>query len=635
MVLDIIDSPELILVSALAVILLFIVANILRNEFNYSAKRFKKLIQENNRLKKEDLKNFFVIDKFLNIPIWVRNSRGLLIYGNKDFLTLTNSNAEKLNEISSHSRILGEKALLQNTVQLAESFIINNNKRLPYRIFEIPYEDSQKKQGVLGFAIDLKESEEQKNTIKYLNSIYQNFFNYSGSAVAIFDVSQKLNYYNPSFVKLWHFREEFLNKSPSYSEILEDLRARFLVPEQIDFKKYKEQALDIFTSILRKHEDVIYLPDGKIIRQVIIPLSDGGLLFSYDDQTDRLSLERAYNVLLSVQKHTIDHLQEAVAVFAENGRLSFVNPNFLKVWKIKEISENIHYLDFFESNLKTIFSLGEENDWQKIKQKFVDYFSDGKTRGELLQIKKDRFFEISITILPDGSRLLTLDDVTDSHLLQRALITERDILEGANNQKIDFLKNVSYEIRSPLTTIIGYAELIKEALKNNQTIIPTNYLDYILASSKELSQLVDNIIILTKDADVSGIKNQETVNITAIINSLITKYNINSKKLNNPYSTQANKFALTSVISLLVKNISDFSNKTNSRLALSFDEKKKRLNFTIKNKLKKFDILSAYGNYKKLSKELDYLLLELIKKTASVKVIEEKTKDGLIISIAF
>jgi signal transduction histidine kinase len=635
MVLDIIDSPELILVSALAVILLFIVANILRNEFNYSAKRFKKLIQENNRLKKEDLKNFFVIDKFLNIPIWVRNSRGLLIYGNKDFLTLTNSNAEKLNEISSHSRILGEKALLQNTVQLAESFIINNNKRLPYRIFEIPYEDSQKKQGVLGFAIDLKESEEQKNTIKYLNSIYQNFFNYSGSAVAIFDVSQKLNYYNPSFVKLWHFREEFLNKSPSYSEILEDLRARFLVPEQIDFKKYKEQALDIFTSILRKHEDVIYLPDGKIIRQVIIPLSDGGLLFSYDDQTDRLSLERAYNVLLSVQKHTIDHLQEAVAVFAENGRLSFVNPNFLKVWKIKEISENIHYLDFFESNLKTIFSLGEENDWQKIKQKFVDYFSDGKTRGELLQIKKDRFFEISITILPDGSRLLTLDDVTDSHLLQRALITERDILEGANNQKIDFLKNVSYEIRSPLTTIIGYAELIKEALKNNQTIIPTNYLDYILASSKELSQLVDNIIILTKDADVSGIKNQETVNITAIINSLITKYNINSKKLNNPYATQANKFALTSVISLLVKNISDFSNKTNSRLALSFDEKKKRLNFTIKNKLKKFDILSAYGNYKKLSKELDYLLLELIKKTASVKVIEEKTKDGLIISIAF
>jgi signal transduction histidine kinase len=635
MVLDIIDSPELILVSALAVILLFIVANILRNEFNYSAKRFKKLIQENNRLKKEDLKNFFVIDKFLNIPIWVRNSRGLLIYGNKDFLTLTNSNAEKLNEISSHSRILGEKALLQNTVQLAENFIINNNKRLPYRIFEIPYEDSQKKQGVLGFAIDLKESEEQKNTIKYLNSIYQNFFNYSGSAVAIFDVSQKLNYYNPSFVKLWHFREEFLNKSPSYSEILEDLRARFLVPEQIDFKKYKEQALDIFTSILRKHEDVIYLPDGKIIRQVIIPLSDGGLLFSYDDQTDRLSLERAYNVLLSVQKHTIDHLQEAVAVFAENGRLSFVNPNFLKVWKIKEISENIHYLDFFESNLKTIFSLGEENDWQKIKQKFVDYFSDGKTRGELLQIKKDRFFEISITILPDGSRLLTLDDVTDSHLLQRALITERDILEGANNQKIDFLKNVSYEIRSPLTTIIGYAELIKEALKNNQTIIPTNYLDYILASSKELSQLVDNIIILTKDADVSGIKNQETVNITAIINSLITKYNINSKKLNNPYSTQANKFALTSVISLLVKNISDFSNKTNSRLALSFDEKEKRLNFTIKNKLKKFDILSAYGNYKKLSKELDYLLLELIKKTASVKVIEEKTKDGLIISIAF
>ncbi|MFN9915817.1 MAG: hypothetical protein ACK53L_24710, partial [Pirellulaceae bacterium] len=209
-----------------------------------------------------------------------------------------------------------------------------------------------------------------------------------------------LNYYNPSFVKLWHFREEFLNKSPSYSEILEDLRARFLVPEQIDFKKYKEQALDIFTSILRKHEEVIYLPDGKIIRQVIIPLSDGGLLFSYDDQTDRLSLERAYNVLLSVQKHTIDHLQEAVAVFAENGRLSFVNPNFLKVWKIKEISENIHYLDFFESNLKTIFSLGEENDWQKIKQKFVDYFSDGKTRGELLQIKKDRFFEISITILP-------------------------------------------------------------------------------------------------------------------------------------------------------------------------------------------------------------------------------------------
>jgi signal transduction histidine kinase len=60
--------------------------------------------------------------------------------------------------------------------------------------------------------------------------------------------------------------------------------------------------------------------------------------------------------------------------------------------------------------------------------------------------------------LPDGNTLLTYMDVTDTTRIENALRERAEALEAADRLKTNFLSNVSYELRTPLTNIIGFAQ---------------------------------------------------------------------------------------------------------------------------------------------------------------------------------
>lgn len=633
---DLFSSTEITILIFLVFIILFIISIILRTEFSYSARRFRKLNQEINLLRKRDLKNFFILDKFLNLPLWVRDSRGKIAYGNIHYKKLTNSGDEDFIELSSKNKDFAEKAIKENKQLSEEIFVVLQNERVPFKITETPFVDqNQYGEGSIGFAMDIKEIEKQRNDIKYINSIYQNFFNYSSTAVAIFDVSQKLTFYNSAFIKLWKFKESFLQNYPSYSEILEELRSKSLIPEQINFRKYKEQALGLFTSVIKTHEELLYLPDNRTFRQVIIPLSDGSLLFSYDDQTNVLALERSYNVLLSVQKQTIDNITEGIAVFTEDGILSFYNPKFLKILNKAEIESRIHYQQFFLELKDIIVSLNGFSNWQDIHQKIISFFNIGNKSYEILELKNNKYYEFFVTILPDASRLFTINNITDSYKLQKALIAERDVLEKANDQKINFLKNVSYQIRSPLTTIIGYAEFIKEFSKAGSKQINESYLDNILESSKQLSNLIEDIIILTKENKENS--KVENIEITQLIKNSIGKYKKHLKNIGQEVFIKSNATSFSNICVFLFKNIGDFcaKNKYDFLISLKPNFIEISVSLQILETENTGNIFENYNNYKKLSKELDFLLIDLLQKTANVQIIEEKTGENLIIKILF
>ena len=86
--------------------------------------------------------------------------------------------------------------------------------------------------------------------------------------------------------------------------------------------------------MIEPREEFFYLPDGKALRVIAIPHALGGILFAYEDVTDRLALERSYNTLIAVQRETLDNLHEGVAVFGEDGRLKLINPVYLAMWDI-------------------------------------------------------------------------------------------------------------------------------------------------------------------------------------------------------------------------------------------------------------------------------------------------------------
>src|SRR4029434_9407250 len=71
-----------------------------------------------------------------------------------------------------------------------------------------------------------------------------------------------------------------------------------------------------------------------------------------------------------------------------------------------------------------------------------------------------RHFEFAAVPLPDGNALFTMVDVTDSTRIQEALRERATALEQADRVKTDFVANVSYELRTPLTSIGGFGEML-------------------------------------------------------------------------------------------------------------------------------------------------------------------------------
>jgi signal transduction histidine kinase len=98
--------------------------------------------------------------------------------------------------------------------------------------------------------------------------------------------------------------------------------------------------------------------------------------------------------------------------------------------------------------------------------------------------------------LPDGATLVTFQDVTDTVNVERVLREKNDALEAADAIKIDFVHHVSYELRSPLTNIIGFANLLGDAAFGDLNDKQREYLGYITTSTNALLAIINNILDL-------------------------------------------------------------------------------------------------------------------------------------------
>jgi signal transduction histidine kinase len=113
--------------------------------------------------------------------------------------------------------------------------------------------------------------------------------------------------------------------------------------------------------------------------------------------------------------------------------------------------------------------------------------------------------------------MMTFVDVTESANYQRMLTERNDALVTADRLKDAFVQNVSYELRSPLTNIIGFADLLASEAVGPLTDKQKSYTDYIRASSTQLGVLIDNILDLAGvDAGIAELR-PELQDVPALI----------------------------------------------------------------------------------------------------------------------
>ena len=76
-----------------------------------------------------------------------------------------------------------------------------------------------------------------------------------------------------------------MKKEPSFDAYLNKLQEKGFLPQVKDFAQYKKEQADRFSLLVHATEELIYLPNNRIIRRLLIPYSQGSVLFVDEDKT--------------------------------------------------------------------------------------------------------------------------------------------------------------------------------------------------------------------------------------------------------------------------------------------------------------------------------------------------------------
>lgn len=427
-------------------------------------------------------------------PAWIASADGAVQWANRFWLEavgakdLAEAVERKLSldpEVDALARDAAEAGERRETVRR----LTLQGRRRAFRISAQPLEGGD----VALAARDLTEAEDVREALKQHVAAHDETLNHIDEAVAIFTAGRTLAFHNLAFARLWGLEPAWLAENPTHGEILDRLRQRRRLPESADYGKWKAEELKRYETLTPQPDDLWSLPEGRTLRVVHQPHPLGGLLVLFSDITDEVQLKARYNAFIQVQQATLDKLNDAVAVFGSDGRLKLHNDAFGQFWNIPESALN-GAVDFSEVVERCLPRLHDTVFWSEMKGRIAD--PDPQARapaaGEV-KTSDNRIVAWQSRPLPDGATLIAFADVTDTRQLESALQDRESALQAAQDLKREFVGNVSYELRTPLTTIMGYSEVMElmgEALPGRAR----EHLTAIRTAARQLGRSIDDVL---------------------------------------------------------------------------------------------------------------------------------------------
>jgi signal transduction histidine kinase len=353
--------------------------------------------------------------------------------------------------------------------------------------------DFETEAGSAGIGVDATEVETMRGALTRLADAHRRTLDQLPTGVAMFDASHRLTFYNEAYRTLWNLDAAFLDQRPTDSAVIELLRIGRKLPEERDFRQWKSQLHEAYRAVEAK-DHTWHLPDGRTLRVVTTRNPDGGVTYLFHDVSERLDLERRFEELIHIQGETLDKLAEGVAVFGSDGRLRLHNAAFEAMWRLssRALSDRPH-VEKISALCQPLH--GDAPAWRTLREAATAIESRETTLGRI-ERRDGRVIDCSTVPLPDGATLVTFHDVSDSVNVERALRERNEALEDADKIKVDFVHHVSYELRSPLTNIIGFVHLLGDPATGPLTEKQREYLEYITVSTNTLLALINNILDL-------------------------------------------------------------------------------------------------------------------------------------------
>ncbi|WP_243450992.1 PAS domain-containing sensor histidine kinase [Sphingosinicella sp. CPCC 101087] len=384
-------------------------------------------------------------------------------------------------------------------------------ERRMMRVVEVPLGNN----GVAGYAIDIEDQEEARAELERFARAQRDMLDRLSAGVVQFARDRSLIFFNQPFCRLFSLTGDFLGDRPEFDRVIDAMREAGKLPEVRDFPEWKNEHRSWFTSGLSADEEDWLLPGGQHLRVVAQPLPDGGLLLIFEDRTEQIQLASARDTLLRVRSATFDNLFEAVGVFASDGRLNLWNNRFVELWGFEEEQLAKHpRVDALTPHLAA--RLKQPRHAGLVRELVRSATQERKQRSGRVAMVDGREFEFAAVPLPDGNALFTMLDITDSRKVEAALRERTDALEEADRLKTAFVSNMSYELRTPLTSIAGFAEMLAAGYAGTLPPTATDYVAAIIDSVGRLGALIDNVLDLTQSDMGSLLLAEDEIDLAAL-----------------------------------------------------------------------------------------------------------------------
>ena len=349
--------------------------------------------------------------------------------------------------------------------------------------------------GIAGIALDANETEELRLQLGQQVAVHDKLLNSMDEAVVIFGNDKKASFENEAFRNMFGLDEAWSRDRPSHGEWLDHMRERGQIPAQPDHSRWKSEELGLYTEWPAEMPPALWhLQDGRTLRLVRMRDPQGGIALMFSDMTDRIDLQGRLGTLINVHRATLDKLSEGIAVFGTDGRLKIHNNAFARMWNLAE--EDLKETPRFSSLIDLCLPLYHDRQfWDDLKARATD--SNPEVRRQVegeIRRSDDKMLTWLSKPLPDGATLVAWDDVTSARKTEAALIERAEALEEADRMKSEFVGHVSYQLRTPLTTISGYADFLQNGGAGEMNDKQSEYVFAIQSASEELAKIIDDIL---------------------------------------------------------------------------------------------------------------------------------------------
>ena len=464
------------------------------------------IILEHHTTLARDVRSSRALLNTLPMPVWLRGTDGRITWVNTAYATAVEAHSDgevierQIELLESRQRKAVAKSIASGESYKARVHLVAGGERKPHDIVVLPLEDV-----TAGAAIDVTEIETVQGELERQIAAYDRTLDRVETAVAIFNREQQLVFFNDAYAKLWQLDPVWLATKPSDATVLDRLREQGKLPPVVNYRDWKASVLACYQTGAAL-EDGWHLTDGRILHVMAEQRPDGGVTYLFADQTERIALESRYNALIDVQRETLNGLKEGVAVFGTDGRLKLFNKAFEKIWSISERKlKELPHVDEIIAHASTLHN--DAGTWKRIVRAATAFLDEREDfAGQMVRLDTS-VVDYALIALPDGATLLTFADVTAAKSAERALVERNEALVAADRLKTQFVGHISYELRTPLTNIIGFSQTLALPIFGHLNDKQREYLADIMTSSKTLLAIIDDILDLaTIDAGSLDLK---------------------------------------------------------------------------------------------------------------------------------